>query len=200
MAKVGVWLVGAQGSLASTVVLGARAIARGLAAGGGLVSELPELAGLPLVGLSDLAFGGWDIAPAGLVEHARALARDDAAVPESLVAQLEGDLKAVEARVRPGFADGGGPATARSPRAGAFVPRGEPVAKAVERLGDDLDSFRRAERLDTVVVVNVASTEPPLALAGEHRRLDRFRQLIQQNRRAPLTPSMVYRSSAASRT
>jgi myo-inositol-1-phosphate synthase len=55
MAKVGVWLVGAQGSLASTVVLGARAIARGLAAGGGLVTELPELAGLPLVGLSGRA-------------------------------------------------------------------------------------------------------------------------------------------------
>src|SRR3990172_4088108 len=110
MAKVGIWLVGAQGSLASTVVLGARAIARELATGGGLVTELPELAGLPLVDLGDLAFGGWDIAPTGLVEHARALARDDAAVAESLVAQLEGDLTAVEARVRPGFADGGGAA------------------------------------------------------------------------------------------
>ncbi len=110
MAKVGVWLVGAQGSLASTVVLGARAIARGLAVGGGLVTELPELAGLPLVGLGELAFGGWDIAPAGLVEHARALAREDAAVAESVVARLEGDLQAGEARARPGFADGGGPA------------------------------------------------------------------------------------------
>ena len=48
MAKAGVWLIGAQGSLASTVVLGARAIARGLAAGGGLVTDLPELAGVPL--------------------------------------------------------------------------------------------------------------------------------------------------------
>src|SRR5260370_36406677 len=132
MAKVGAWLVGAQGSLASTVVLGARAIVRGLATGGGLVTELPELAGLPLVGLSDLAFGGWDIAPAGLVEHARALARDDATVPESLVAPLVGDLKAVEARVRPGFCHGSGPATARSPVASAFVPPWEPIAESLE--------------------------------------------------------------------
>ena len=87
MAKVGIWLVGAQGSLASTVVLGARAIARGLAAGGGLVTELPELAALPLVRLGNLAFGGWDIAPTGLVEHAR---------------------------VTPGFADGGAPQPART--------------------------------------------------------------------------------------
>src|SRR5574342_379293 len=98
MAKVGVWLIGAQGSLASTVVLGSRAIARGLVAGGGLVTELPELARLPLVGPSDLAFGGWDIAPAGLVERARALACDDAAIAEPLVGRLEGDLRAVEAR------------------------------------------------------------------------------------------------------
>src|SRR5712691_4911826 len=65
MAKIGVWLIGAQGSLASTLVLGARAIARQLAAGGGLVTELPELAPLPLVGVGDLAFGGWDIEPGG---------------------------------------------------------------------------------------------------------------------------------------
>ena len=71
MAKVGVWLVGAQGSLASTVVLGARAIARKLAADGGLVTELPELTALPFVPLADLAFGGWDIVPTGLVARAR---------------------------------------------------------------------------------------------------------------------------------
>ncbi len=116
MAKVGVWLIGAQGSLASTVVLGARA-----------------------------------------------LARDAAAVAESLVARLEGDLQAVEARVRPGFADGGGPANC--PRQSRFfLPRQEPLAAAVERLGDDLDRFRSEQKLDTVIVVNVASTEPPPSL------------------------------------
>src|SRR5206468_6190757 len=143
MPKVGVWLIGAQGSLASTVVLGARAIARKLAPGGGLVSELPELAPLPLVKLDDLAFGGWDLAPTGLVAHARALA-SEAAVPESFVTQLEADLAAVEARVRPGFASGGGPANrARGTR--AFLPRRESLAAAVERLGDGAGRLRPAE-------------------------------------------------------
>jgi len=84
----------------------------------------------------------------------------DFAVPESLVTKLETDLRAVEARVRPGFADGGGPAN--RPSRGAFVPRGEPLAASVDRLGDDLDGFRREHQLDTVIVVNVASTEPSL--------------------------------------
>lgn len=198
MTKVGVWLIGAQGSLASTAVLGARAIARRLATGGGLVTELPDLRPLRLVGVSDLVFGGWDVAPTGLVGQARTLASTDAAVPETLVAELEDELRAVEARVRPGFADGGGPAT-HTRRARAFLPRRESLARAVERLGDDLDRFRGAERLDTVIVVNVASTEPPLALTRDYQRLDRFRRLIQQDRRALVTPSMLYAYAALER-
>src|SRR3989475_10355153 len=173
MAKVGVWLVGAQGSLASTVVLGARAIARRPAAGVGLVTELPELSALPLVPLADLAFGGWDIVPTGLVARARELATDDGAVAESLVTELEADLKSVEMRIRPGFALGGGPATRRRGTLG-FLPRGESLAVAIERLGDDLDHFPREERLDTVIVVNGASTEPPTELSPDHERPDPF--------------------------
>src|SRR2546428_2171204 len=107
MAKVGVWLVGAQGSLASTVVLGARAIARRLATGGGLVTELPELAALPFVPLADLAFGGWDIAPTGPVARARELAADGGAVAESLATGLEADPKSVQRRLPPGFVPAG---------------------------------------------------------------------------------------------
>src|SRR5438309_5969556 len=136
MAKVGVWLVGAQGSLASTVVLGARAIARRLASGVGLVTELPELAALPFVPLADLAFGGWDIAPTGLVARARVLAADNGAVAESLVTGLEADLKSVEMRIRPGFALGGALA-ARPRETRAFLPRGASLAVTVGRFGAD---------------------------------------------------------------
>src|SRR3989442_658496 len=198
MAKVGAWLVGAQGSLASTIVLGARAIARRLATGGGLVTELPELAALPLVSLADLAFGGWDIAPSGLVGGARELAADGGAVAESLVTGVEGDLKSVEAHIGPGFVLGGGPAN-RPRGTRAFLPRGESLAVAVERLGDDLDRFRREERLDTVIVVTVASTEPPMELTRDHARLDLFRRVIQRDRRALVTPSIVYAYAALER-
>src|SRR2546426_11444606 len=179
MAKVGVWLVGAQGSLASTVVLGARAIARRLATGGGLVTELPELAALSLVSLADLAFGGWDIAPTGLVARARELAADGGAVAESLVTGLEADLKSVEARIRPGFVLGGALAT-RPRGTRGFLPRGESLAVAVERLGDDLDRFRREERLGTVIVVDVAATEPPMELTPDQPRLGLFPPVVQR--------------------
>src|SRR2546422_2918550 len=149
MTKVGVWLVGAQGSLASTVVLGARAIARRLATGGGLVTELPELAAMPFVPLADLAFGGWDIAPTGLVARARELVADDGAVAESLVTGLEADLKSIEAAIRPGFALGGGPAT-RPRGTRGVLPRGESLAVAGEGLSGEVDPLAVQGGADTL--------------------------------------------------
>lgn len=198
MGMIGVWLVGAQGSLASTVVVGARAIARGLADGTGLVTELPELRGLSLIGLDKLVFGGWDIAPRGLVKRAEHMATEDRALPPGLVERLRPDLEAVEARVRPGILEGSGPATRAFAKQG-FVKRKEPLAAAVDRLGRDLDDFRRAHDLETVIVVNLASTEPPIPLGRDHQRLETFRRLIQDDRRAGVTPSMLYAYAALER-
>ena len=197
-ARIGVWLVGAQGSLASTVVLGARAIARGLARRGGLVTELPEVAPLPLVGIERLVFGGWDIAPTGLVARAQAMARDDRAVEPRLVDALANDLREVEAHVRPGVLEGSGPA-ARSLAVKRFLPSRETLAAVARRLGDDLDAFRTGQRLETVIVVNLASTEPMIPLVKEHRRLEDFQRLLEHGRRDRLTPSMLYAYAALER-
>jgi myo-inositol-1-phosphate synthase len=196
--KIGVWLIGAHGSLASTVVVGTRAIVRGRAGVLGLVTELPEVGRLPLADLDQLVFGGWDIASRGLTERARKMEVDDRALPVGLVDDLEEDLNEIEGRIRPGFLDGGGPAT-RSMADRAFVPRKESLARAVERLGDDLDGFRVERKLDTVVVVNLASTEAPLNLGPEHMKLERFRRLIHADRRRLLTPSMMCAYAALER-
>lgn len=191
MKRIGVWLVGAKGRMASTVVLGARAMARGLVGRAGLVTELPEFAALPLVGPDQLVFGGWEVTSKGLVERVRAMALEDRALPASLAEALSDDLETVDGRIRPGFLEGAGPAT-RSLAARAFLPRNETLAAAVERLGGDLDRFRAEHELETVVVVNLASTEAPIQLGPEHRGLESFRRLIQQDRRRRVTPSILY--------
>lgn len=184
---VGVWLVGARGALATTVVLGARALARGLTGPWGLVTGLPELAALPLVGPDQLVFGGWDVVATSLLERARRLSIEDRALPADLVADLEEDLTVLDSRIRPGFG-GRGAAEGR-----------EALEAAVERLGEDLDRFRAEHRLDTLIVVNLASTEAPIAVGAEHRRLESFRRLIQQNRRHRVTPSVLYAYAALDR-
>ncbi|MEK7372136.1 MAG: inositol-3-phosphate synthase, partial [candidate division NC10 bacterium] len=103
MAKIGVWLIGAGGALASTAVVGTRAIAHGLARPTGLVTELPELRALPLIGLDQLVFGGWEVNSRGILHQARALAHDHRSLNPGLVAAVEDDLLAVQRRLQPGF-------------------------------------------------------------------------------------------------
>jgi myo-inositol-1-phosphate synthase len=196
--KTGVWLIGAAGSLASTAVVGTRAIAHGLAGPTGLVTELPEVRRLPLIGLDQLVFGGWEVDSMGILHRARALASDHRALSPGLVAAIEDDLLAVERRVVPGFADGAGPA-GRGRGGRAARARREPLDKAVARLGDDLDRFRETEGLGTVIVVNVASTEAPIALGPPHERLADFRRLLAEDRREMVTPSMLYAFAALDR-
>ena len=176
---VGVWLIGARGTLATTVVVGARALARGLTGRSGLVTDLPDLRTLPLVGPDQLVFGGWDVAATGLLQRAKALASEDRALPMDLVTALEEDLKAAEGRIRPGF-----PSKASGRR--------EPLTAVVERLGEDLDRFRSQHRLESLIVVNLASTEAPVPPRAEYARLESFRQLIRKDQRTAVPPSLLY--------
>ncbi|MGH3682980.1 MAG: inositol-3-phosphate synthase, partial [Natronosporangium sp.] len=156
--RVGVWLVGARGSVATTAVLGAAAIRAGLAPGTGLVSELPDFHGCQLPAVRDLVFGGHDIAAGPLAKRAEALAQQ-AVVPVALPELLRATLDQVDAEIRPGVpVEGGG--------------RDQPVqAEQAERLRTDLTQFRSRHRLDRVVVVNVSATEPPPDLVPAYARL-----------------------------
>lgn len=142
--KTGVWFVGARGSVAATAMVGALGIRAGLAPTTGLVTELPELdpAGLPEIG--SLVFGGHDVSSLSLAKKAEALAAG-AVVPAQLVAALRDDLDEVEAALRPGYAQGD-----------------ESARAAVDRLAADITAFREHHDLARVVVVEVASTQPPV--------------------------------------
>lgn len=59
--KIGVWVIGARGSVAGAVFLGAAALKAGLVDGTGLVTELPAFQDLGLVKMDGLRFGGCDI-------------------------------------------------------------------------------------------------------------------------------------------
>src|SRR5690242_19950405 len=110
---LGVWLVGALGDIATTVVVGAGAIGRGLASTRGLVTALPECEGLELAPIDRLVFGGHDVRDASPESNARALARDAQLFPESFVEATKDDLATLQKRIRPGVAFGCGELVAR---------------------------------------------------------------------------------------
>src|SRR4051795_3130815 len=81
--RVGVWLVGGRGSVATTALTGAAAVAAGLAEPPGLVTMNFDQAGLPALG--DLVFGGHDVVETPLAIRAARLV-DEGVLPPGLPA------------------------------------------------------------------------------------------------------------------
>ena len=143
--KTGVWLIGARGSVATTTIAGAAALSDGLVQPTGLVTELPPFAGIGLPAVSDLVFGGHDLAETPLSDRAQALAQAGV-IPSWLPAAVGPALAEAEANLRPGIPPdelGGRPLD---------------HVRAVQRA---IEAFRDRHRLGRVVVVNVSSTEAP---------------------------------------
>jgi myo-inositol-1-phosphate synthase len=148
--RIGVWFAGARGSVSTTAIVGALAITHKLVERTGLVSERPELAGVALPDFGDLVFGGHDVDPTPLPRRAELLA-DAGVVPGALVRKLVGELGEVDHRVR--------------------QVTGLPAGRQIEyarRVEHDIEEFREREACDRVVVVNLSSTEPPLAASPAH--------------------------------
>lgn len=140
--RIGLWLVGARGSVATTARAGAAAITAGLAPRIGMVTALDAFADVGLPEVDQFVFGGHDVSPTPLRKRAEELA-EAGVIPYHLLDSVGADLTATDAEIR----GGAEPA--------------EPSDVAVTRLAGDLCRFRERHELAAVVVVNVASTEPP---------------------------------------
>jgi myo-inositol-1-phosphate synthase len=173
-----VWLIGARGAVATTSIVGASALRRNLVPPTGLVSMHEPFESLPLAPVERMVFGGHDLAARPLVEAARALHRDLGPLSPELVAAVEEDLAAVEERLRP----------APQRTAGA--------RKFVEQVRRDLESFRRAEGVSRVVVINLATTEAPAPAHPAHASPAALEEALDGE--APLPDSLLYAYAAVS--
>ncbi|MCX4733326.1 inositol-3-phosphate synthase [Streptomyces sp. NBC_01363] len=147
--RTGVWLVGARGSVATGVVAGAAVLAAGLADPDGCVTESEPLRRLPLPGFGELVFGGHDIVDVPLRKRVEQLVAGGV-LPAGPTARIGPALDAADRELRPA-----GPAAA-----------GAVQMRHADALTADLVSFRERNGLDTVVVVNLSSTEPPVETAS----------------------------------
>src|SRR3954468_13257025 len=71
--RVGLWLIGACGGVASTTALGLSALARGLTPTTGMVTALPPFAGHDFAPPESFVLGGHDIRQATFLTAAREL-------------------------------------------------------------------------------------------------------------------------------
>lgn len=193
--RTGVWLVGACGGVATLAVVGARAIARGLRPPTGLLTATPAFAGLDLPPVEALVFGGHEVRDTDWVRSADEYRRRAGVFDESLLATLRDDLEAASENLRPGYLVNPVETVKALARKGR-VARAKGVRQIVAGIQADLADFARRHRLDTVVVVNVSSTEPPRDLPIEWATLERFERSLDGAAKKALTASVVHAYAA----
>ena len=190
MERTGVWLIGARGSISLVTVAGHAAVTSGLAPPAGLVTERTPFHAASLMPLDNMVFGGHDVRALDVqTEAARVLA--DCGIP-TLAPAVSDALGAYAKRIRPGVVRGAGVAIE------AFADDARAVqtdAEAVALVRADLDAFKAEHRLARLVVVNLASTEPPATPHAAWLDLDALEQAMASTG-AVLPPSSLYAYAA----
>ena len=196
--KLGILMPG-MGAVATTVIAGVEAIKAGLGQPIGSLSQMGTIRlgkrtegrsplikdFVPLAGLDDLVFGGWDVFP------------DDAYEAAAHAGVLEKDtLNAVEERLR----------TVKPMKAvfdrdyvrrleGSHIKSGKDKWAMVLEVREDIQRFKEDNGIDRLVMIWCGSTEIFLEPNPVHDDLESLEKAIKENH-ASIAPSMIYAYAA----
>ncbi|WP_235481169.1 inositol-3-phosphate synthase [Agromyces sp. Leaf222] len=173
--RVGLWLIGARGSVATTVAVGVHALAAGIAPPTGCTTAGPGFAEVPLPGFDEIVIGGHDVSTVPLGQRAEQLAASGM-IPSAIVAAVRDELDRTDAEIRPAIAPDEHGGTQRD---------------VVSRLAADIIAFRDRNGLAHVTVVDVSSTEPLPADRPEFHDPALLAAALADPERAVLPPSSL---------
>jgi len=193
--RIGIWLIGAKGGVAATSIVGLAALKKGLIGSAGLVSELPVFARLDLAAWDELVVAGHDIRDVRLADEAMRMHTESRAIDAGIIEACREELEAVDARIRPGTVINVG-STIEKLAGDADLARGETPRDAIARVQRDLREFVEASGLDQLVVVNVASTEPPVEASRLPSTWAELSDQLDSPDTCPLSASSLYAIAA----
>ncbi len=193
--SVGLWLIGAYGGVGTTLTLGLAALARGLVPSRGLVTGLPLFAGLNLPDAATFVVGGHEIREGSFLLSAEEFRKNSGVFEPELLNVCRQELEAASERVRPGTRLGISPAIDRLGdwRDGIMASTAQ---QAIDRISADLAAFVEKERVDHLIVLNVASTEPPFRLRDVHQNWDTLSAALGEGGAELLPSSSLYAAAA----
>ena len=194
--SIGIWFIGARGGVASTATLGLLGLQKGLCDSVGLVTELPQFAGLEFSGWDQFLIGGHEIREGTLHDSLERLHRESRVLDGDVLRACRDELDHVDARIRPGTLAGCGEAISELATASMIAATRESPRETIRRLQDDLRKFKEDAGLNQVVVVNVASTEPAANPAELPSHWKDFERLLDDAAHCPLTASSLYAIAA----
>lgn len=193
--RIGLWLIGAKGGVATTVMTGLTALARGLVEPIGLITETEAFHSLNLIDWGDVVIGGHDIRNASLLDEARRMWTVSRAIPPGVLEAVAPDLIDIETRLRPGTVLASG----TSIQAIASLPESKSAKtprSIIDQIRTDILDFAETNDVERVVVVNLASTEPPWSLPIPDN-FDEISSLLENaSASTPLPTSSLYAIAA----
>jgi myo-inositol-1-phosphate synthase len=197
--KLGLLMPG-MGAVATTLVAGVELIEKGLAEPVGSLAQLgtvrlgkrtenrvPKIKNfVPLAGLKDLVFGGWDAFPDDAYEAAAAagvLEKEHLNAVRMELKEVRPFPAVFDARYVVGLKNGSHNKSYGSLR------------EAAEQVREDIRAFKEAHALTRAVMVNCASTEAYLQPQEAHFTLENFEEALDRSDPA-ISPSMIYAYAA----
>ena len=159
--RVGLWIVGAHGGVATTVAVGLAALKLKAVDDCGLVSQLAPFKKLGLIDWSQIVIGGHEIRKTDSLKEAFQLSGITPAINRELIITCESELRKLDENVRPGVLYNVGE-TIRKLADNGFVNEDETARRAITRIQTDLQEFINRNNCDRLIVVNLASTEPSI--------------------------------------
>ncbi|MGL4423536.1 MAG: inositol-3-phosphate synthase [Gemmataceae bacterium] len=193
--RVGLWLVGAFGGVGSTTALGLAALARDLIPPTGLVTALPNFQGADFDAPAQFIVGGHDIRQTSFARAIDELHARSMVFAEPLMKACEAELASWSKNVRPGIVYRANAAITALAEPGSTAETATAGA-AITQIQSDLRAFQAEHRLDQIVMVNVASTEPPFEQTADHATLARLQAILDEPQPAPLPMSGLYAYAA----
>ena len=195
--RIGIWLIGAKGGVAATALVGLTALKKGWMPPVGLVSELPQFAGCGLCDWRDFVVGGHEIRDVRLFDEAWRMHSESRAIDGDLLRKCKPDLDKIERQIRPGTLCNVGPTIAAPGRRQDMPTAAKRPARPSSACSTTCARLSPSERLDHLIVVNVASTEPalehPESLPADWAGLSK---LLDKPQKCPLPASSLYAIAA----
>lgn len=179
--RCGLWLTGARGSVSTTSIVGLYALAAGVIGETGCVTGTENFAGVTLPSYTDFVVAGRDVSTTPLIKRAESLV-EAGLLPARVVAAVADRLAATDDEiVGPSCMATSDPATA-----GAST-----QAELVDRLSDAMALFVSRNALDVLIVIDVASTQPPAGDLPEYHDPDLLIAALGQRNRIVLPASAL---------
>jgi myo-inositol-1-phosphate synthase len=191
----GIWLIGAWGRVGTAVALTLAALQGRTISANGLVTEQPEFARLDLADWSRFVIGGHEIRKTSSTVEARNLFIDSTTVTAGGLAALSPTLTDWDRNIRTGTVLNSGPAIGGRASTATLKTRGERPKVALQRIAIDWQEFQRAADASHLIVVNVASVEPPV-LIGERLSSRQLLESLESSDRSPVSTSALYAAAA----